>query len=260
MTGNTEQIARVLDDLIELERRIETAAKAVSTSSSSAMPPDAASLLADLRASSQRHREDLERQRHRIAEGALSVELPATRSFSKLYATLSEAVFAYSVLHARAHRDFDSQVEGNTADLAESHLRAYANAVQHLNLLGSDIAVSELGDATVDCRCQCPACGLGLCLCSPHGSNTVRQTMQEGIPKAPEGGLRVRRPRAGSEAERAGLAAGDRVVAIDEQEIASDLDATTVQAAIRARASGETLQLQVARGPGAPLELTVRRP
>ena len=260
MSSGAEQVAKVLDDLIDLEGRIEAAAKAASTASSQAMPPDAAVLVAGLLTSSQRHREHLERQRHRIAVGALSTELPATQSFNTLYAALSEAVFAYSVLHARAHRDFDSQAEGNTADLAESHLRAYAEAIQQLNLLDSDIAVNELGDASVDCRCQCPACGLGLCLCSPHGSNTVRQIMQEVVPQAPEGGLRVRRPRGGSEAEGAGLIKGDRVIAIDGKEIAADLDATTVQAAIRARASGETLQLRVARGAGATLELTVRRP
>jgi PDZ domain-containing protein len=144
--------------------------------------------------------------------------------------------------------------------LAESHLRTYATAIQQLDLLGSDIAIKELGDATLDCRCQCPACSLGLCLCSPHGSNTVLQIRQEAIPKAPEGGLRVRPPRAGSEVARAGLAEGDRVIAIDEKEIATDLDAGTVQAAIRAHASGETLQLRVARGAGAPIEVTVHRP
>ncbi|HEX2645910.1 MAG TPA: PDZ domain-containing protein [Candidatus Dormibacteraeota bacterium] len=259
MTGTNAEQTKVVDDLIELERRMEAAAKTAASASASAMPPHSASLLADLETTCQRQRDELELQRRRIAPGALSTELPFTRALGRVYAVLSEAAFAYAVLHAMAHRDFDSQAEGNTADLAESHLRAYANAIQQLNLLVSDITVNELGSAHADCRCQCPACGLGLCLCAPHGAITVRQVMQEAIPEPPVGGLRVRRPRAGSEAERAGLTDGDRVLAIDGKDIASDLDAAAVQAAIRAHSSGETVRLKVDRAEG-QIELTAHRP
>jgi hypothetical protein len=46
------------------------------------------------------------------------------------YSAFSHLAFAYGVLHAVAHRFYDSQGEGNTAeDLAELHLRRYAGAV-----------------------------------------------------------------------------------------------------------------------------------
>jgi PDZ domain len=257
---NAEPTRIVIDDLIELERTIDANIEAATTALSSAKNANAVSFLTVLLATSRQQREDLERQGQQLVAGALSAELPATRSVGRLYAALSKAVFAYAVLHARAHRDFDSQSEGNTADLAESHLRAYGNAIQQLNLLVSDIAVEELGHAGIDCRCQCPACGLGLCLCSPHGSNTVRQVLQEANSEPPERGVRVRRPRAGSEVERAGLEQGDRVVAIDDKEIATDLDAAAVQGAIRAHASGDTLRLRIVQSAGGDVELTVRRP
>jgi len=196
---NVEPTTNVIDDLIQLEQRIEAAAETVFSSAAHARGK---SLAADLRATSRRHREDLERQRDRIAAGALTAELPSSRSAGKLYAALSEAAFAYAEMHARAHRDFDSQNEGNTAALAELHLQAYSGAIQELNLLGSDIAVDELGTRDVYCRCQCPACAFGLCLCSPHGSTTVREVMQKEVSEPHEAGVRVRRPRPGSEAER----------------------------------------------------------
>jgi hypothetical protein len=254
---NVEPTTNVIDDLIQLEQRIEAAAETVFSSAAHARGK---SLAADLRATSRRHREDLERQRDRIAAGALTAELPSSRSAGKLYAALSEAAFAYAEMHARAHRDFDSQNEGNTAALAELHLQAYSGAIQELNLLGSDIAVDELGTRDVYCRCQCPACAFGLCLCSPHGSTTVREVMQKEVSEPHEAGVRVRRPRPGSEAERAGLVDGDIVAAIDDKEIGSDLDLGTVQGAIRAHAAGDEMRLLVARSNSGRVQLTARRP
>jgi S1-C subfamily serine protease len=84
--------------------------------------------------------------------------------------------------------------------------------------------------------------------------------MQKAVPEPAEAGVRVRRPRLGSEAERAALVDGDRVAAIDNQEIRSDLDLGSVQGAIRAHASGDTLELLVIRSDGETVQLTARRP
>jgi C-terminal processing protease CtpA/Prc len=253
------QVADALDDLIDAERRIEEIIESA-RASSPAMQPKAASLLESLRKTSQHQREALEAQRQRAGAGALSSQaLPNARLLRTVYGGLNEIALAYAVLHARAHRAFDSQTEGNTADLAEAHLRTYSTAIQELDLLISDIVISELGAAGEDCQCQCPACGLGICLCASHGANTVRQVWRETIPPAPEGGLRVRRPRAGSEAERAGLLDGDRVLAIDGNEIGTDLDISTVQAAIRAQSAGGRMRLRVLRDGGGPIELILRR-
>jgi hypothetical protein len=254
---NVDPTATVIEELVELEHRVEAAVESVLSSPAHAQ---AEALATELGATSRRHREDLEHQRDRIAPGALSAELPGSRSVARLYAALSEAVFAYADMHARAHRDFDSQSEGNTAALAESHMQTYGAAIQQLNLLVSDITVNELGTRAIYCQCQCPACAFGLCLCSPHGSATVQEVMQKAVPEPAEAGVRVRRPRLGSEAERAALVDGDRVAAIDNQEIRSDLDIGTVQGAIRVHASGDTLELLVIRSDGETVRLTARRP
>jgi C-terminal processing protease CtpA/Prc len=253
------QVAEALDDLIDAERRIEEIIESA-RASSPAMHPKAASLLEGLHKASQHQREALEAQRQRAGAGPLSSPaLPNARSLRTVYGGLNEIALAYAVLHATAHRAFDSQAEGNTADLAESHFRAYGTAIQELDLLISDIVVSELDGVGEDCQCQCPACGIGLCLCASHGANTVRQVWRETIPTAPEGGLRVRRPRAGSEAQRAGLLDGDRVLAIDGSEIGTDLDISAVQTAIRAHSAGDSMRLRVLRDGSGPIELILRR-
>src|SRR5207245_2259319 len=255
------QVVNAVDELVDLERRLEENVEKATTPAP-AVYPEAASVLESIRATSQRQRAALEAERQRIgAEGPSARVLPVARSLGRVvYAAVNELASAYAVLHAKAHRAFDSQADGNTANLAESHLRAYTAAIQQLALLTSDVVVHELGSAGNDCLCQCPACGLGLCLCASHGTNTVRQAWQETILPTSEDGLRVRRPRAGSEAERAGVVEGDHVVSIDGREIKTDLDIGAVQTAIRAHASGDTVRLRVVRQGSEAIELTARRP
>lgn len=171
-----------------------------------------------------------------------------SRALHAWYAAFNHLALGYSVVHAVAHRFYDGQGEGNTADLAEEHLRRYAAIAQEINQLISDVAVWELGAAGEQCRCQCPACGLGICLCAPHGTNTVNQAWRETTPAPPGPGIEVRPPRSGSAAIQAGLGAGDRLIAVDDQEIATDLDAMTLQKAISAHESGRSIRLQVLRG------------
>ena len=252
------KVVNLIDELIEYERRLEEMIDA--NAFPSTMQSGGASLLGGLRATSRHQREALERQRERIGVEAPSAQVPpSARLLGEVYAALTEVAFAYAVLHARAHRAYDSQGEGNTADLAESHLRAYTGAIQQFDILISDLVVSELGSIGEDCLCQCPACSVGLCLCAPHGMVTVRKAWQETIPSSPEGGLRVRRPRTGSDAERAGLLDGDHILAIDGQEITTDFDISIVQTAIRTHAPGDKVQLRVLREGSGPLELTLHR-
>jgi C-terminal processing protease CtpA/Prc len=184
----------------------------------------------------------------------------ASAALHTLYTAFNHAAFGYAMLHAVAHRYFDSQAEGNTADLAEAHLRAYAAAAQEINQIVSDVIVRELSQRDHACRCQCPSCALGVCLCAPHGTNTVNQAWRETSPSAPSGGIWVRPPRSNSVAARAGLRDGDRVIAVDDQEIASDLDVGSMQTAIRKHQSGEEIRLQVRRATGELQEVTVTRP
>jgi C-terminal processing protease CtpA/Prc len=184
----------------------------------------------------------------------------ASAALHTLYSAFNHAAFGYAMLHAVAHRSFDSQAEGNTADLAEAHLRGYAAAAQEINQMVSDVIVRELSQREQPCQCRCPSCGLGICLCASHGTSTVNQVWRETSPAAPSGGIWVRPPRRDSVAARVGLREGDRIIAVDDQEIASDLDIGSMQAAIRKHQSGEEIRLQVRRVTGESQEVTVTRP
>lgn len=249
-----------VQQLLDLEKRIAAQAAALSQIAVGSQPA-LAGIADELNARARKHQRALGAAQDRVdAVAPPLAELRSVRALLPLYVSLNEAVLAYAALHALAHRAFDSQGDGSTADLAESQLRAYAAAIQELDVIASDAVVLESSETGTDCRCECPACGLGLCLCSPHGANTIRQAWRETLPPPADGGLRVRPPRLGSEAQRVQLHADDHLVAIDGTAIANDLDASTVQVAIRAHGSGEELRLTIRRAEGDTREVTVRRP
>lgn len=188
----------------------------------------------------------------------------ATRVSRALHAwssAFNHLAFAYGILHAVAHRFYDSHGEGNTAeDVAELHLRRYAEAVQGINQLLSDVVVWELDFAGEECRCQCPSCALGICLCAPHGTVTVNRAWRETTPDVTGPGIALRPPRSGSPAARAGLDTRDRVVRVDDQELATEHDTPALQKAISAHESGQPIRLEVVRGGSNRLHVEVIRP
>lgn len=191
--------------------------------------------------------------------GKLTIQVPAHRGANTVSATIHEIITTYTHLaseyakiHAIAHRFFDRA----TADLAEGHMRAYVNVIRDLNRLVSDVVVWELSRRGQECRCQCPSCGLGVCVCAPHGTLTVEEVWGQ-PPSTPLPGMRVRPPRANSPAAKAGLRAGDVVAAVDDQEIHSVDD---MQLAIRTHNPGEQFRLRVRREPNEIFEVTVTRP
>ncbi len=203
---------------------------------------------------------------HKRGSGSMKEGTPlsASEALQTLYSRLNEAAFGYAVLHLVAHRFFDSNGEGNTADLAEKHLGSYAQATQSIGGLTSDVVIWELGKARQECQCKCPSCGLGVCLCSPHGANTAKDAWREAfraITGSGSHGIRVRPVRAKSAADRAGLQSGDIIIAVDDQAIQNEGwdSMNTQQAAIRKHQSGEIVRFRVQRVTS-DLEIPVTRP
>ena len=194
--------------------------------------------------------------------------LSASAALQLLYTLLSHAAFGYSVLHVVAHRQCDSGwgiEEGNTADIAEEHLKDYTRTIEILNVLISDVAVWELSREGFECRCVCPSCGLGICMCGTHGTATVIEAWRalltpEGDPK--ENGLSVLSPpRSDSVALEAGLERGDAIVGVDNQPVGTSADIseniTDYQKALRRHGSGEEMQLKVRRATGEVQDLRI---
>ena len=195
----------------------------------------------------------------RPSRDGLTVRVPAHRGANPVSAAIHEiftacthAAFGYTKLHAIAHRFFDR----TTADLAEQHMRAHLTIARDLNWLISDVVVWELTSRGQECQCHCPSCGVGICVCAPHGTATVEEAWRELPIVAAQPGMLVQPPRAHS-AARASLRAGDIVVAVDDQEILSVDD---IQNAIRKHNPGEQIRLRIQRDSDKSLEVVITRP
>lgn len=159
----------------------------------------------------------------------------------------TQTAFAYAVLHGLAHRFYAVA----TADLADQHRRNYVRAAQAIHQAVGDVVVQELQEAGHACRCECPACSPGICLCwHVHLEPDVTG------PGVSREGIVVRAPRAQSNAERAGLRHGDVILAVDRQEVCSYQD---MLERMREHQPGDGVKLQVRCGTGDPQELVVTR-
>jgi membrane-associated protease RseP (regulator of RpoE activity) len=270
---NLNPVQAYLNDMIALERQLEVVVDHLVPAV--AIQPQVADAFGRYQRTVRAHRAALDARAdvigHQMLAPATLVAIPTTpatfppehvvsQALHTLYTALNHAAFGYSMLHVVAHRAFDSQEPDNTADLAEAHLREYAAVVQELNQLVSEVVVWELAQLGHECQCKCPACGLGVCMCSPHGTNTLNEIWGETRPSAPAGGLWVRQPWSASAAAQAGLRVGDRIVSVDEQVVASDWDVPTLQNGIREHQSGEAIQLRVQRASGELEDITLTRP
>ncbi len=234
--------------------------------------PDASIFLSQIRAMAEDHTEALRIRMMGISAREPDLLVPVAPSgvselaagqprgpsmaLQDLYGLLGQATFGYSVLHVVAHRQLDSPwaiEEGNTADLAEELMREYSRALEILDTKGCEVTVWELSKEGLECRCVCPSCSLGICLCWVHGIATAvdaRRPVLAGEKAPSAAGITVVPPRTDSVALLAGVGQGDAIVAIDDQRVGGDVD---VDAMV-----GGFLQAIKAHGPGDEIRLKVR--
>lgn len=170
---------------------------------------------------------------------------------------LSHAIFGYTILQAVAHRYRDSKIGGgeNTGDVSEQHTRNYAAMAQEINQLIHDVVIWELSQAQDECRCTCPSCNLGVCLCSVSSRIILNSAWAETSPPS-QNGISVQLPRSGSSAEAAGLQEGEVVVAADGRAIHSPPD---LQSVIRDHLPGGEINLTVQRKGTGTVDIVVAK-
>ena len=196
----------------------------------------------------------------------------ASSALQLLYTLVSEATFGYSILHVVAHRQCDSGwgiEQGNSADLAEEHLTDYLQALEIFHTLISDVTVWELSRDGLECRCVCPSCGLGICMCGSHGTARLVELWQTAMDPGralTEGGISVLSPpRTNSVALRAGLDRGDAIVGIDGQTVSTQPKLSEsisdwqekIEKAVRGPGAEERMRLRVRRASGKVQEVLV---
>ncbi len=164
---------------------------------------------------------------------------PVSDLLCAIYSLLGEAVVRYSAMQSVANRMADSWAvasEGTTAHIARDHTQEYVALMGRATNILHDAVIWELEEDGLECRCSCPSCGLGVCLCAVSARGILSPAIANALPRVARSGVEVVRPRSGSSAEGAGLQQGDIVISIDSVAVT---ELPVLQAAIRDHEPGE---------------------
>jgi hypothetical protein len=226
--------------------------------------PEASMILGELRQQVTKHRNALEAQLQEppgtetVALGKEIVEAfepassnrgsieprGAVRMLGALATELARAAVGYAALHSLAHRAYWIPI----ANLADEHRVGCLRAVHAVHRALADVVVQELQEAGQTCRCECPSCAPGICLCWHVHADLAEPPPTEGIV--------VRSPRSGSNAERAGLRHRDVILAVEAREIHSYQDMLD---RMREHEPGAAVRLRIRRGTSEPREVVITR-
>ena len=161
------------------------------------------------------------------------------------------ATHAYAELYTTARVLYEPEV----CDLAERHLAHHIDGLQVMAGLLPGALARELNADGLFCRCICPSCSIGACLCVRNSIATVADAWRwPGLPTGDAVELRSP-PRPGSQLAAAGIHERDRVLSVDGTQVRSNAE---LQAALRKHALGETAQLSVQRSSGELLDVPVK--
>lgn len=191
--------------------------------------------------------------------GGLTVDTPAEaekrgsprQAISAAQREIAAATHAYADLYTTARVLYEPEV----CDLAERHLSHHIDGLQVMAGLLPGALARELNADRLFCRCICPSCSIGACLCTRNSIATVADAWGwPGLPMAD--GVELRSPpRPGSQLAAAGIHERDRVLSVDGALVRSNAE---LQAALRTHPLGETAQLSVQRSTGELVEVPVR--
>jgi PDZ domain len=158
-----------------------------------------------------------------------------------LAGTVASLITAYGALYAAGRLLYETEFADDLAYPHAGEWRDMASVIT--DLLVTEVHAELLAEGDT-CRCVCPACGMGACLCTRTSIDTLREFW--GRPAAEPGqGIELRiAPRPGSEMARVGLTQGDRIVLVDGEVVQTNSD---LQAALRKHPIGEPIAMRVER-------------
>lgn len=137
--------------------------------------------------------------------------------------------------------------EPEVCDLATRHLAHHIEGLRVLARMLPGAVARELNADGLFCRCICPSCGIGACLCVRSSIAMVADAW--GWPGLPIGdGVELRSPpRPGSQLAAADIHEGDLIVSVDGTQVRSNEE---LQAALRKHQIGEMAQLWIKSSTG----------
>ena len=176
----------------------------------------------------------------------------AAGALRRVSVAFSHGAVSYAMLVEMAFRLYEPSLR----KIAPEHLKGYARATSAVNGLLPTVVARELSQEGLHCACVCPMCGAGACGCVAVGTAIVMTAWQEATVPAPAlPGFSLQPPRPESELARAGIQGGERLLAMDGNEVHSIWD---IQGAFRKHVIGEEVRLLVQRESDAAREVVVR--
>lgn len=169
----------------------------------------------------------------------------ASTALQIVYTMFHQALIGYSVLEAHGTRFRDSpylEDAGTSFHLAVQFTNNYAQAIQQITRTLHDVLLWELDRDGFECQCLCPACGLGICLCSIAGRFYINNAWEEAGPFYEAAPIYVQRPKQNSPAAHAGLQRGYVITAVEGQELESWTD---LQGVLRNADPGEEVRFEI---------------
>ncbi len=186
------------------------------------------------------------------ASFAFSSPSTVSSALRQISVAFNHGAISYAMLYEMALRLYEPPLR----EIAPKHLKAYADAALTINRLLPTVVAWELAQVALHCSCICPMCGLGACGCVALGTQTLVAAWREAAAAETSlPGLVLQVPKPESELARAGVRGGERLLAVDGQEVRT---LPEMQAAIRKHALGEEVRLLVQRAADSPRELVVR--
>lgn len=231
--------------------------------------PDGTKIIQEFAQLAKNHRQDLEARLNIVASNVLipnradqdfqfDGDYTMSTTLRRDYVSLNEAIIDYTILRVIALRFRDSPVagEGNTADLADRHIRDYVGAIRKISQLIHDVVVWELEQEGLSCNCTCACCGMGVCICNAYNRETLSNAWTEAGPIADDSEFTMVPPRPGSNAAIAGLNSGDLIIEADGHKIESY---GILYEVFDGHESGDSIELQVRRDSGELMNIAVVR-
>ncbi|RUU01202.1 PDZ domain-containing protein [Mesorhizobium sp. USDA-HM6] len=225
--------------------------------------PDTLAAVERLRPMVQTHRDQLATYLNESGGAEPSGKMTSPLSASRESNTLSEALrdlclafhncaLGYAMLYELALRLYEPRLR----EIAPEHLKAHADAALSTARLLPEVVAWQLAQDGLLCACICPMCSIGACGCVALGTQTLTTAWRDAVPTESEPPAFVlQTPRPESQLARAGVQGGERVLAVDGQQVR---DFWEVQVAIRKHSLGDEVRLLIQRGSETPRELSVR--
>lgn len=150
---------------------------------------------------------------------------PVTTALQIALTMFTETMIGYSILRVHATRYLDwVGEEGTSNHLAEQFTNTYALAIRHVLHMLHDVILWEMDRDGHECLCICPACRVGVCLCSISAGFLLHNAWQEAGQFYEAAPVMVQHPKRDSPAAIAGLQRGQLIAGMENAEVESCFD------------------------------------